>query len=33
MRTVLLANLKAVEVYIIEEDFLQAIALLNEWLP
>jgi hypothetical protein len=33
MKTVLLAKLKAVEVYLIEEDFLQAIALLNEQLP
>jgi hypothetical protein len=25
--------LKAVEVYLFEEDYLQALGLLNEWLP
>lgn len=33
IRTILLANLKAVEVYLFEEEFLQALGLLNEWLP
>jgi hypothetical protein len=32
-KAILLANLKAVEVYLFEEDYLQALGLLNEWLP
>jgi len=31
-RTLVLANLKAVEVLLFEEDYLQALGLLNEWL-